>query len=142
MNTAFAGSEEATAESDPMPIDGVFDENDEAKEDPTDIHDTEQDLLESIPLPGNPVTEQQRKQKWLSLPRRARIAIRRLHRNFKHLPKNTLVQMLRAAEAPKEYVDAARAHRCDVCEATKQPARTNKVSRPNPMCSITKLAFT
>ena len=94
--------------------------------------DAEQDLLESIPLPGNPVSEQQRKKLWLSLPRRARLAIRKLHRNFRHLPKQALVQMLRASKAPKSFIDAAKAHRCDVCEATKPPARTNKVSRPKP----------
>ena len=40
--------------------------------------------------------------------------------------------MLRAAKVPKAYIDAAKAHRCDVCEATKAPARTNKVARPKP----------
>ena len=105
---------------------------DEAKEDPTIAVDEEQDMLDKIPLPGNPTGEQQRKKAWLALPRRARIAIRRLHRNFKHLPKLALVQMLRAAKAPKEYIDAARSHRCDVCDSTKPPARSSKVSMPKP----------
>jgi hypothetical protein len=85
-----------------------------------------------MPLPGNPKSEQQRKKLWLSLPRRARISIRRLHRNFRHLPKQALVQRLRAAKAPKEYVDAAEAQCCDVCDATEPPARTSKVALPKP----------
>ena len=43
----------------------------------------EAELLEELPLPGNPVAERERKAKWLELPRRARIAIRRLHRNMR-----------------------------------------------------------
>ena len=42
------------------------------------------------------------------------------------------MQMLRAAKAPKEYIDAAKAHRCDVCVATKPPARISKVALPKP----------
>ena len=45
--------------------------------------------------------EAERRKLWFGIPRRARVAIRRLHRNFKHLPKNALVQMLRAAKAFK-----------------------------------------
>jgi len=131
-DTVFVGTDEAAAEADPKIIDAVIGQEDEAFADPAGIHDDEQDLLEKIPLPGNPESEQQRKKLWLSLPRRARIVIRRLHRSFKHLPKNALVQMLRAAKVPKEFIDAAKAHRCDVCEATKPPARRNKVARPKP----------
>ena len=132
VDAAFAGTEEAAAEADPRIIDAIHGPEDKAFADPADVHDDEQDLLEKIPLPGNPQGEQERKKIWLSLPRRARITIRRLHRNFKHLPRNALVQMLRAAKAPKDFIEAAKSHRCDVCEATRPPARTNKVSRPKP----------
>jgi hypothetical protein len=132
VDAAFVGTEEFSAETDPRIIDGIFGPEDEAKTDPAETFDDEQDLLERIPLPGNPQSDQQRKKIWLSLPRRARIAIRRLHRNFKHLPKNALVQMLRAAKVPKDFIEAAKAHRCDVCVATKPPARSTKVSRPKP----------
>ena len=40
--------------------------------------------------------------------------------------------MLRAAKAPKDYIEAAKAHRCNTCEQTKQNQPTNKVSRPKP----------
>ena len=40
--------------------------------------------------------------------------------------------MLRATKVSQEFIDAARAHWCDVCEATEPPPSTNKVSRPEP----------
>ena len=53
----------------------------------------EGDLLEQIPLPGHPESEKERLTSWLRLPRRARVAIRRLHRNLRHLPKESVVQV-------------------------------------------------
>ena len=97
-----------------------------------DLVDKENDLLDQLPLPGNPTGEQQRKAKWLALPRRARLAVRRLHRHFSHLPKNALVQLLRSANAPKEYVDAARSYRCPPCEQTRPQPPTRKVAPPRP----------
>ena len=44
-------------------------------------------------VPGHPESEKERLASWLRLPRRARAAIRRLHRNLRHLPKEALVQM-------------------------------------------------
>ena len=134
VDAAFVGTEEAKAEKSASkgPIDGIDDPRDESKPDDTRAFDDEQDLLDRIPLPGNPVTEQQRKMKWLSLPQRARIAVRRPHRNFRHLPKNALVQLLRAARVPKEFIEAAKVHRCDVCVSTKPPTPLKKVAPPKP----------
>ena len=56
--TGDEAAEEAAAEADIPGIDGAFGAEDEAKEDPTDIHDDEQELLEKIPLPGNLKKEQ------------------------------------------------------------------------------------
>ena len=103
VDSAFAGTEEAAAEAEPPIIDAVLGPEDQAFADPAELHDDEQDLLEKLPLPGNPTSEAKRKRLWLSLPRRARIIIRRLHCNFRRLPKNALVQMLRAAKVPKEF---------------------------------------
>ena len=64
--------------------------------------------LNKYPLPGDPESEKERLPSWLRLPRRARVAIRRLHRNLRHLPKETPVQMLRAARAPQDYTNAAK----------------------------------
>jgi hypothetical protein len=92
VDATFAGTEEAAAEPEHPILDGVYSPEDEANPDAAEAHDAEQELLEQIPLPGNPESEQARKRAWLALPRRARITIRRLHRNFRHLPKNALVQ--------------------------------------------------
>ena len=132
VDAAFVGTEEAAAEADKNPIDGCYGPEDYAQDAETIRVDEEADLLDQIPLPGNPTSEQARKKMWLALPRRARITIRRLHRNFRHLPKQALVQMLRAAKCPKEYIDAAKSHRCDVCVSTAPPARSNKVAMPKP----------
>ncbi len=40
------------------------------------------------------------------LPKKARVAIRRLHRHFRRSPRNNLAQMSRAAKAPLDYIDA------------------------------------
>ena len=94
--------------------------------------DREAEMMESIPLPGNPQTERQWKTKLLALPRRAQIAIRRLHRNFRHMPNNALVQVLQAAHAPKDYIDAAKLHRCTACEEVKPIPNTHKAAPPKP----------
>ena len=60
------------------------------------------ELLEEMPLPGVPVTEQERRRKWLSIPRAARIAIRRLHQEFGHVSRSVLVELLKASKAPPE----------------------------------------
>ena len=40
--------------------------------------------------------------------------------------------MLRASRVPKEYIEAAKVHKCDVCVATKPPTPLKKVSPPKP----------
>ena len=65
--------------------------------------DREADLLEQVPLPGHPESEKECLASWLRLPRRARVAIRLLHRNLGHLPREALVQMLRAVGAPQDF---------------------------------------
>ena len=40
--------------------------------------------------------------------------------------------MLKAGKAPKEYIEAAKAHRCNPCELTKVKPKTNKVGTPKP----------
>ena len=71
VDAAFAGTEEAAAETEPPIIDAVLGPDDRASADPAELHDDEQDLLEKIPLPGNPTNEAKRKKLWLSRPRRA-----------------------------------------------------------------------
>ena len=74
--------------------------------------DREADLLEQMPLLGLPESQKERLASWLRLPRRARVAIGRLHRNLRYLPKEALGQMFRAARAPQDCISAAKASRC------------------------------
>ena len=90
--------------------------------------DREADLLEQIPLPGHHVSEKERLASWLRLPRRARVAIRQLHRNLRHSPKEALVQMSRAARDPQDYINAAKTFRCQGCDNTRPRPQTHKVS--------------
>ena len=50
----------------------------------------EEDLLEGLPIPGVPADEKQRRSEWLKLPRKARVAIRRMHTEFGHCPRTVL----------------------------------------------------
>ena len=94
------------------------------------IFEQEEEMLESIPLPNMPKDEKERREAWLKLPRKARLAVRKLHRQFGHCPPRTLVEILRASGAKPEYVQAARTMRCDGCDAHKQKAQTSKSALP------------
>ena len=62
--------------------------------------DREKDLLDAMPLPGT-----------------------------RH-PSSTLVQILRAARDPPEYIQACRHFRCDACEDDKPKQQSTKVALP------------
>ena len=92
----------------------------------------EEEMLEELPLPGQPRDEVERKRKWLKLPRRARAAIRKMHREWGHASKSVLKNILKIAKAPKEYIDAADHLRCEQCELTKRNPQTAKSAPPKP----------
>ena len=131
---SFTSTEEdQTEQRDQETIDDVLGDQDmEGGEDALEEADREADLLEQMPLPGHPESEKERLASWLRLPRRARVAVRRLHRNLRHLPKEALVQMFRAARAPRDYISAAKTCRCQGCDNTKPRPQTQKVSPPRP----------
>ena len=85
-----------------------------------------------MPLPRHPESEKKRLASWLRLLLRARAAIRRLHRSLRHLSKEALVQMLRAALAPQGYINAAKTFRCQGCDNAKPRPQTYKVSTSRP----------
>ena len=117
----FTGTEEDQAEQhDHGTIDEVLGDQMEEGGDGLEEADREADLLEQTPLPGHPESE------------KARVAISRLHRNLRHLPKEALVQMLRAARAPQDHISAAKTFRCQGCDNTKPRPQTHKVSPPRP----------
>ena len=57
-----------------------------------------------------------------------RTAILRIHRQFGHPSSTLLVQILRAARAPPEYIQACRHFRCDACEDNKPKHQSTKVA--------------
>ena len=97
-----------------------------------DIDAYEREILEELPLPGMPVGELERKRKWFKLPRNARLAIRRMHNEWGHKPKSVLKAILKAAKAPKEYVDAVDHLRCEACDATATNPQTKRTAPPKP----------
>ena len=125
----FTGKEEGQAEQhDHGTIDEVLgDQDTEEGGDALDEADREAELLEQRPLLGHTKSQKECLASWLRLLRRARAAIRRLLRNSRHLPREALVQMLRAARAPHDSVNAAKTFRCQGCDNTKPRPQTHKV---------------
>ena len=75
----------------------------------------EEEMIESIPLPGVPGHEKSRREAWLKIPRRARAAIRKMHREWGHNINTVLKRILKIAKAPQEYIDAVDQHLCHEC---------------------------
>ena len=93
----------------------------------------EREMLEEMPLPGRTESEAERKKKWLAIPRPARAAIRRMHNQFVHKLNEPLFEILKASNAPAEYLEAAKYLRCADCDRKKiLPTQTTKVSMPPP----------
>ena len=92
--------------------------------------DQEEEILESLPLPNLPKDEKSRREQWLRMPRAARIAVRKLHRQFGHCPNRVLVEILRASGAKVDLIQAARLMRCQGCEHERPKPQTAKVALP------------
>ena len=89
-------------------------------------------MLDSLPLPGTPQTEVDRRAAWLKPPHRVRSAIRRLHGQFGHCPNRTLIQILKTGRAAPEYLEAAKLLKFDACEETKPQKALHSVAPPKP----------
>ena len=81
-----------------------------------------------VPRPVQPATERERLTCWRRFLRRASVAMTRPHRNMRHLPKEAWFQLLCAAQAPQDCINAAKHCRCQVCYNTKQKLPTHTVS--------------
>ena len=92
-------AEEAEERSE-EPLDAIIDDEDIGR-DVEERTTQEAEMLEELPLPGTCVEEAKRKELCLQLPRAARAAIRRMHVQFGHCPKEPLVEVLRAAKCPQ-----------------------------------------
>ena len=64
--------------------------------------------LEGVDIPNLPIKEAERRAGWRKLSQRVRIAIRRLRRQFGHVPQKALLDLLRSARVSKEYLDAVK----------------------------------
>jgi hypothetical protein len=118
--TAFPAqaAEEELLERDPNFFDEVVDDED-VGDDAAEILQQEQEMLEEIHLPGTPEHEKDRRRKWLTLPRPARAAIRRMHTQFGHCSEAPLYEILKAAKCPQEYLDSYKYFLCESCERTQ-----------------------
>ena len=85
-------------------------------------------ILEEMVFPGAPATEAARRAEWRRLPQRTRVAIRRLHRSFDHLPGAVLEQILRQSRASPDFIKAAKLHRCKVWQDVASKPRHHPVS--------------
>ena len=131
MSVAFPAAVQEEAEDQEGTFDVAWSPDDLAQANPVEDLIAEETLLDDVDVPGLPQDETERCRSWRKLPQRVRIAVRRLHRAFGHVPKATMVNLLRAAKVKKEFVDAARLHRCDACERTAPKRPTHKVSLPH-----------
>ena len=72
--------------------DAVDGPEDVALQDPVEDLTHEETLLDEVDIPGLPEDETERRRSWRKLPQRVRIAVRRLHRAFGHVPKTVMVK--------------------------------------------------
>ena len=140
LKACFAGTEESQAERhDQGTIDEVQEDQDvEEGGDAMEEANREAYLLEQIPIPGRPESEKELLASWPRLPRRARVPSRRLHRNLRHLPKEALVQMLRAARAYKIISMLRRHFDVRVVTTQGQDPKHTKCHHLDPQRLITK----
>ena len=68
--------------------------------------------MDSLILVGFPKEEYERRKAWLSLPRSARAAIRRMHRMLSHKPKSVMLHILTGAGADPQMIEAVKHFRC------------------------------
>ena len=128
--TAFPGSIEE--ESAPLKaFDTVENEQDRAMMDVTEDAIQQETELDEVEIPNLPIKEAERRAGWRRLRQKVRIAIRRLHRQFGHVPQKVLLNLLRSAGVSKEYIDAVKYFRCIECEETAPRSTGHKTSMPN-----------
>ena len=130
MGVAFVGDMEDEAHGDGAPFDAVWDSEDRAHTNPVEELISEETLVDEVEIPGLPQDEAERRQQWRKLPARVRIAVRRLHRQFGHVPRQTMIHLLRAARVRSEFIDAVKLHRCPTCEETSHKRPTHKTALP------------
>ena len=89
-------------------------------------------MLEELPLPGASLDDKERRKKWLKIPQKARLAIRKMHKEWGHMPGSVLKNILKVAKADESYIKAAEYLRCDDCDKIHKPKQTSKTAPPKP----------
>ena len=72
-------------------------------------------MLDSLVFAGLPKDEYERRKAWMSLPRSARAAVRRMHRMLMHKPKSVMLHILKGAGADPQLITAVKHYRCEDC---------------------------
>ena len=75
--------------------------------------------------------EQERRQKWLKIPRATRLALRRLHNMTGHSTTSSMVQLLRTAHATPAVIEACRHFACETCRKKQSVQRPNTTKMPS-----------
>ena len=112
-------------------FDTVETEQDRAMMDVSEDAMKQETELDEVDIPKEPIKEAERRAGWRRLPHKVRIAIRRLHRQFGHVPQKVLLNLLRSARVSKEYIDAVKYFRCTDCEETAPRGTGHKTSMSN-----------
>ena len=118
---------EAVQEHEEDTFDAIESQEDLGVQDPVEQLVSEETFLDTVEVPGLPLEEAKRHEAWKKLPQRVRIAVRRLHRQFGHCPRNVLVSVLQAAKIDKRYIEACKILRCNV----KPPHHRRVHTRPH-----------
>ena len=99
-----------------IPVYPIETEQDRAMMDVSEDAVQQETELNGVDTPNLPIKEAERRAGWRKLPQKVRIAIRRLHRQFGHVPQRVLLKFRRSARVSKEYLDAVKYVRCIECE--------------------------
>lgn len=86
--------------------------------------DREEDICKRFHYPT--CQKMKSREHWLRNPRAARIAVRKLRRQFGHCPNRVLVEILRSSGAKADPILAARLLRCEGCDHERPQAQTSK----------------
>jgi len=131
MGIAFVGDMHEETHEDDQQLDALWDSDDRAQTNPVEELISEETLIDEVDIPGLPQDEVERRRQWRKLPARVRIAVRRLHRQFGHVPRQAMIHLLRAARVRSEFIDAVKLHRCTACEETSRKKPTHKTALPH-----------
>ena len=85
--------------------------------------------------PSSTDFERERARNWLSYPREARAAVRRLHHMIGHKPKEAVIQILKGARAAPTLIEAATYFKCEAC------SEINKDKPPRPAKAPSRYEF-